>query len=186
MPPVLLVPAALAGAALSSSPLGSLVGPRPPVAWALTALLVVVLVPVVRIDLRSRRIPNAITCPALVVAVTLGTLIDPGGQTERLLAGVLAAAFLRMPSLVRSDGIGLGDVKLAAVLGVCLGAEVAVALLLAVIAGGLYGVTVAARGGWWRARTATMPFGPCLAVGAVGAWWFGEPLLIGYVGMIAA
>jgi leader peptidase (prepilin peptidase)/N-methyltransferase len=133
--------------------------------------LVAVLVPAVVIDLERRVIPNRVTGPAALVAIVLGLLVDPGGEPERLVAGVAAAAFLLGAALVHPEGMGMGDVKLAGVLGLFLGRGVATALLVALLAGALVGLVVVARLGVAAGRRTTMPFGPFLALGGlVGAW----------------
>ena len=50
-------------------------------------VLVAFLVPIALIDIDHRRIPNALTLPAAVLALVLGTALDPGGEVERLIAG---------------------------------------------------------------------------------------------------
>jgi leader peptidase (prepilin peptidase)/N-methyltransferase len=87
---------------------------------------------------------------------------------ERLLAGLGAAAFLFAAALVRPEGMGLGDAKLAGVLGIYLGAAVLDALVVAFAAGSLAGLALLARHGW-KARTRTIPFAPFLALGALAA-----------------
>ena len=117
-------------------------------------------------DLRERRIPNAVTAPAAVAALFAGAAHDPA----RLAAGTGAAAFLALAAIARPDGMGWGDVKLAGVLGLLLGPPVALALFIAFAAGTLYGGALALRRGLVRARGATVPFAPFLALGAVWVW----------------
>lgn len=144
-------------------------------------VLVTALVPITLIDLDHRRIPNAITLPAAVVALVAGTALDPGGELARVAAGLGAALFLLVPAMVRPDGMGMGDVKLAGVLGLCLGPAVAVGLLVALLAGTAFGLVLAARSGVERARKTQIPFGPYLAFGGVVAIVAGQPLLDAYV-----
>jgi leader peptidase (prepilin peptidase)/N-methyltransferase len=144
-------------------------------------VLVTALVPITLIDLEHRRIPNLITLPAAVAAVVLGTVVDPGGELGRLASGAGAAAFLLVPALIRPDGMGMGDVKLAGVLGLCLGPAVAVALLVALLSGTLAGVVLAARSGVGEARRTAIPFGPYLAFGGVVAIVAGQPLIDAYL-----
>lgn len=144
-------------------------------------VLVTALVPVTLIDLEHRRIPNAVTLPAAVVALIAGTAIDPGGELGRFASGLGAAAFLLVPSLLRPGGMGMGDVKLAGVLGLCLGPAVAVAVLVALVSGSLFGVLLAARSGVGEARRTTIPFGPYLAFGGVVAIVVGQPLIDAYL-----
>jgi leader peptidase (prepilin peptidase)/N-methyltransferase len=112
-------------------------------------------------DLRARRIPNALTAGAALALAACGA--------AHLAAGVLAMLFLGLPALLRPDGMGMGDAKLAGVLGLGLGPPVAVALLVALAAGTLYGAGLAAGRGVAAARAATVPFAPFLAVGAATA-----------------
>lgn len=144
-------------------------------------VLVTALVPITLIDLDHRRIPNAITLPAAIVAVAAGTAIDPSGELGRLAAGAGAALFLLVPALIRPDGMGMGDVKLAGVLGLCLGPSVAVALLVALLSGTIAGVLLAARSGVGEARRTAIPFGPYLAFGGVVAIVAGQPLIDAYL-----
>ena len=97
--------------------------------------LVAFLVPLTLVDLRTRLLPNKLTLPAAVVAVALGLLVDEPGETGRLLAGLAAGGFFFVAAVAYPKGMGLGDVKLAAVLGLFLGREVAAALLVALVAG---------------------------------------------------
>jgi leader peptidase (prepilin peptidase)/N-methyltransferase len=116
-------------------------------------------------DVRERRIPNALTGGAAAALLAAGAVRD----RERLVAGALAAAFLGLPALLRPEGMGLGDAKLAGVLGLGLGPLVAVALLAALAAGTAYGAAFAVARGVGAARVATVPFAPFLALGALVA-----------------
>jgi len=116
---------------------------------ALTAILIAALAAATATDLRARVIPNAITAPAALAAAAAG---------GHLAAGTLAALFLTAASLARPDGMGLGDAKLAGVMGLCLGPAVLAALIVACAAAVAYGLARRAR---------TLPFAPFLAVGAL-------------------
>jgi leader peptidase (prepilin peptidase) / N-methyltransferase len=131
----------------------------------MTVLLLATLAAAVAYDLRERRIPDAITLPAAVLALAAGAAADPA----RLAAGALAAALLSAAALARPDGMGLGDAKLAGVMGLALGPPVATALLVACAAGTAYGAALAVRRGVAAARVATVPFAPFLALGALWA-----------------
>jgi leader peptidase (prepilin peptidase)/N-methyltransferase len=130
-------------------------------------VLVAFLVPISRIDLESRIIPNRLTLPAALLAIALGTALDPGGEPDRLIAGVVAGAALAVPSLLRPAGIGMGDAKLVAVLGLFLGASVAPAFIVAFSAGAIVGVAIMVRRGVAEGRKTPIPFGPFLALGGV-------------------
>jgi len=142
-------------------------------------LLVTVLVPVTLIDLDLRLIPNKITLPAAVAAIVAGALIDVGHLPEQLIAGAGAGAFFLAAALARPGGMGMGDVKLAAVLGLCLGRAVVPALFAALIAGTIVGAFVVARSP--HGRKTAVPFGPFLAFGGVLALFLGEALMNGYL-----
>ena len=149
---------------------------------ALGLVLVGFLVPMALIDFDHQIIPNKLTGPAAVVAIGLGLALDPSGQPERLIAGVAAAAFLLLAAFMRPGGMGMGDVKLAAVLGLFLGGEVAVALLVALLSGTLVGGVIMARVGVEAGRKTKVPFGPFLALGGVVAVLVGTPILEAYLG----
>ncbi len=74
-------------------------------------------------------------------------------------------------------GMGMGDVKLAGVMGLFLGSAVAPAMLVALLAGVLFGALILGRQGAQVARKAAVPFGPFLAFGSLVAIFAGEPLV---------
>ena len=131
---------------------------------SLIALLGVVTVS----DLRTRLVPDGALAASLAIAVPVCLLADPAGMPERLAAGLGAATFLLAAALIRPNGMGLGDVKLAGVLGVYLGAAVIEAMVVAFAAGSVAGVVLLVRHGW-KARSRTIPFAPFLALGALVA-----------------
>jgi leader peptidase (prepilin peptidase)/N-methyltransferase len=134
----------------------------------LDATLLALLGAVTVTDLRWRVVPDAALVAALALAVPLSALVDPAALPARLLAALGAGGFLLAAALMRPDGMGLGDVKLAAVLGVYLGPAVIEALLVAFLAGSIAGLVLLARHGW-QARSRTIPFAPFLALGALAA-----------------
>jgi leader peptidase (prepilin peptidase)/N-methyltransferase len=141
-------------------------------------LLVAFLVPLTLVDLAVRLLPNRLTGPAALAAVAAGTLLDPGGELERLLAGAAAGGCFLVA------GMGMGDVKLAAVLGLFLGEEVAVALFVALLAGVLVGAAIIARKGVRAGRRTVLAFGPFLALGGVVAVIAGGGLLEAYLARV--
>ncbi len=151
---------------------------------ALDLLLVLVLVPVSLIDLDHRIIPNRIVGPAAVLAVLLGTVLDPGGELERLIAGACAGGFLLIAALLYPRGMGMGDVKLAGFIGLCLGRAVGPAMFIALIAGVVAGAVLAARHGTRAARKTAIPFGPFLAFGAIVAVFAGDAIVSAYLGSL--
>jgi leader peptidase (prepilin peptidase)/N-methyltransferase len=152
---------------------------------ALGLVLAVMLVPVALIDLEHRIIPNVILAPAAVAAIAIGALTRPSGLPEQLIAGAAAGAFLFIFALAYPKGMGMGDVKLAAVLGLFLGRDVAVAILAALIVGVAVGIGVIARVGAEQGRKTAIPFGPFLAIGAVIAIVAGPDVVHWYLHSIA-
>ncbi len=144
-------------------------------------VLVAFLVPIALIDLDSQLIPNRLTAPAAIIAVVLGTVLDPGGEIERLLAGLIGGFIVALPSLVHPAGMGLGDAKLVAVLGLFLGAAVAPAFFVAMIVGTVIGVGIIMRKGMAQGRKTKVPFGPFLALGGVVGVLAGNELLSAYL-----
>jgi leader peptidase (prepilin peptidase)/N-methyltransferase len=148
---------------------------------ALGLVLVGVLVPIALIDLEHRIIPNRITLPAAVAAVVIGAALDLKGVPEQLIAGAGAGAFLLAFLLAYPRGMGMGDVKLAAVLGLFLGRSVGVAILAAVLTGTVVGALVMARVGVEKGRKTAVPFGPFLAIGGVIGLLVGPAIIHWYL-----
>jgi leader peptidase (prepilin peptidase)/N-methyltransferase len=148
---------------------------------ALSVALILIVVPAAVIDLEHRIIPNRITALGAVLALVLGTALDPAGEPERLIAGAAAGGLLLLAALAYPGGMGMGDVKLAAVMGLLLGSAVAPAILIALLAGVLVGAVVIARKGAVAGRKTAIPFGPFLALGAIVAVYGGQPLVQFYV-----
>lgn len=140
-----------------------------PAQLLLPLALVAMLVPAAVLDVRRRIIPDRLLLPSALLALLLGLASDARGTPARLLAAVLAAAFLLGPALAAPGSMGLGDVKLAGVMGLHLGASVVGALVVALAAGTLVGAGLVIRRGWRHGRRATIPFAPCLALGGVAA-----------------
>jgi leader peptidase (prepilin peptidase)/N-methyltransferase len=125
-----------------------------------------VLVLLAAIDLDRRLIPNVIVLPATAALLLAQIAFFPGRTVEWLLASFLAAVFLFLPLLVFPSGMGMGDVKLAALLGAVLGKSVAAAIFAGVIAGALFSIGVLVREGM-NARKKAIAYGPFLAFGGL-------------------
>ena len=125
-----------------------------------------VLIAVAAIDLEHRKILNAITAPAAVWAVAAAAVLHTGELPELLIAGAAAFGALLLMAIAYPGGMGMGDVKLAGVMGLYLGLSVAPALLIAFFTGSVVGVGVMARKGV-AARKSALPFGPFLAIGGL-------------------
>jgi leader peptidase (prepilin peptidase)/N-methyltransferase len=131
--------------------------------------LVAVLVPVALVDIDRRLIPNRLLAPAAVLGVVLLGALERGALPEHVLAAAAAGGALLVAAVINPAGMGMGDVKLAALLGLFLGRPVGLALVVAVLGGAGAGLLLVARHGVHEARHATLPFGPFLAAGAVVA-----------------
>jgi leader peptidase (prepilin peptidase)/N-methyltransferase len=147
---------------------------------ALGIALVLIVVPAATIDFTDLIIPNVLMAIGAVLALVIGTALDPAGEPERLIAGVAAAAALLAVVLAYPRGMGMGDVKLAGVMGLFLGIAVIPAILIAVVSGSLVGAVVMARKGVSAGRKTPLPFGVFLAFGAVMAMFAGHPLIHWY------
>lgn len=133
-------------------------------ATGLLALLAAVTVT----DLRHRLVPDRALAIGAAFGLALVAVDDPAGLLPRIAWGLAGGAFLLAAAVIRPEGMGLGDVKLAVVLGVYLGSGMATALVVALAAGSLVGAVILARCGW-EARSSTIPFAPFLALGSVVA-----------------
>lgn len=147
---------------------------------ALGLILVTALVPIVLIDLEHRLIPNLITGPAAVLALAAGLALDLDFVAEQLIAGAAAGGFFLLAALAHPKGMGMGDVKLAGLIGLCLGRAVAPSLLVALVAGVLIGGVIVARVGARQGRKTAVPFGPFLALGALVGLFAGDAMIDAY------
>jgi leader peptidase (prepilin peptidase) / N-methyltransferase len=148
-------------------------------------VLVGFLVPMALIDLEHRIIPNRLTGPAAIAAIVLGLVVDPGGEPARLASAAAAGGLFLVAALLKPGGMGMGDVKLAGVLGLFLGPAVAVALLVALVGGVVVGATIIARVGMVAGRKTAVPFGPFLALGGLVAVLAGPELLDAYLSTLS-
>lgn len=148
---------------------------------ALGLVFVAALVAVTLTDLERKIIPNKILLVAAVLGVAIATVSDPGSLPERAAAAAAAGGLLFLAALAYPRGMGLGDVKLAAVMGLFLGRNVGAALLVALLAGSLVGLGIMAREGA-SARKRGIPFGPFLALGGVVGLLAGNELTDWYLG----
>ena len=147
---------------------------------ALASFFCAVLVAISAIDLEHRIVPNRIVIPATAVLLPLHTFVDPGPQW---VVGALAASlFLFLAVLAYPAGMGMGDVKLALLMGAMLGKTVGVALMVGMIAALVPAAFLLARHGS-AARKMGIPFAPFLAFGSLVALFFGEQLLDAYLSL---
>jgi leader peptidase (prepilin peptidase)/N-methyltransferase len=161
------------------------------VATAAFLWLAAVSIALALIDLDVHRLPNSIVLPGIVVTVVLlGTAALLAGDTAAALRLVLAPAALGgsylLLSLLRPGGLGGGDVKLAVLLGVCLGylgwGPLIVGGFLAFLLGGLFGLGLVLTGR--ASRSSGIPFGPWMLAGAWLALFFGDTVWQSYLTLI--
>jgi leader peptidase (prepilin peptidase)/N-methyltransferase len=147
---------------------------------ALGLLLVATLVAVTVTDLERRIIPNKVLLVASIAGLAIVAATDPASLPERAIAAAAAGGLLLAAALAYPSGMGLGDVKLAATMGLFLGRDVGPAILIALLAGSVVGLAMIARHGA-AARKRAIPFGPFLALGGVVALFAGEDLIDWYL-----
>jgi leader peptidase (prepilin peptidase)/N-methyltransferase len=133
---------------------------------AIGLVFVAMLAVITLTDLDRRIIPNKALIAGAVICLAIAIPTDPGGVPERLIAGAGAGALFFLIVLAAPRGMGLGDAKLVATMGLFLGRAVAPAILAGLLAGSIVGVVLIATQGA-QARKMTIPFGPFLALGGV-------------------
>ncbi len=147
---------------------------------AVAAFFCAALVAVSATDLEHRIVPNRIVVPAAAVVLVAQTALHPG--FEWALAGFGAAGFLFVAALVYPKGMGMGDVKLALLMGAMLGRTVPVALMAGMLAALVPSAVLLARHGT-QARKMGIPFAPFLAFGGVAGLFAGHWLLDAYLSL---
>jgi leader peptidase (prepilin peptidase) / N-methyltransferase len=136
-----------------------------------------VLVAVTATDLTHRIVPNRIVVPAAVIVLVANTALEP--RPEWTIAALGASFFLFAAAVAYPAGMGMGDVKLALLMGAALGKLVSVGLFAAMIFALVPSVFLLARHGS-SARKMGIPFAPFLALGSVVALFAGDVLLHAY------
>jgi len=159
------------------TPMGPLVASR--------LILVCILIALFGIDLEHQILPNSITLPGIVIGVLFSLIVPPGIRDALIGAlvggGILYAIAGAYYLWRREEGMGMGDVKMLAMIGAFLGWKaVLVTLILASFAGAFVGLgmMVVQRGSMKYA----LPFGTFLALGSLAAMFVGEPLITWYAG----
>lgn len=148
---------------------------------AVAAFFCCVLVAISAVDLEHRIVPDRIVLPATVLVLVAQTIRAPG--VEWPLSAFGASLFLFLAVLAYPAGMGMGDVKLALLMGAGLGKLVAVALMLGMFAALVPGLYLLARHGQ-AARKMAIPFAPFLAFGSIVALFAGDSLLDLYLGLL--
>jgi len=150
---------------------------------AIAAFFCCVLVAISAVDLEHRIVPDRIVLPATVLVLVAQTVREP--SLEWLLCALGASLFLFLAVLAYPAGMGMGDVKLALLMGAVLGKLVAVALMLGMFAALVPGLYLLARHGQ-AARKMGIPFAPFLAFGSIVALFAGNSLFDAYLRLLGA
>lgn len=151
-------------------------------AEAVIGLVFVAMLAVVTLtDLERRTIPNKALIAGAIICLAIAAPTDPAGLPERAIAGAGAGLLFLLVALAYPRGMGLGDVKLAATMGLFLGRAVAPAILAALLAGSAVGIWIVLRHGAAGRKTA-IPFGPFLALGGIVGLLAGDQLIDLYLG----
>jgi leader peptidase (prepilin peptidase)/N-methyltransferase len=124
------------------------------------------LVVISRHDLERRIIPNRIVVPAWIAVLLAHLALHPHHWIEWLVASFGAALFFLAVQLAYPAGLGMGDVKLALLIGAALGYAVVSALVLGTVAAGVVAAIMLFKEGS-SARKRAIPLGPFLAGGAL-------------------
>jgi leader peptidase (prepilin peptidase) / N-methyltransferase len=151
-----------------------------PAQLALGLVFVATLGAITLTDLEQRIIPNRILLVSAVAGVAILLLADPSSLPEHGFAAFAAGGVLLLAALAYPGGMGMGDVKLAALMGLYLGSAVVPAVLVALIAGALVGVGVILREGT-AGRKRRIPFGPFLALGGLVGLLAGDQIVDWYL-----
>jgi leader peptidase (prepilin peptidase) / N-methyltransferase len=128
----------------------------------------VVLVYLAAFDLEHRLIPNRVVLPAAGIVLVAQIALYPNHALEWIAAAICTAGFFFVTLLIYPPGLGMGDVKLAVLLGAMLGTNVVGAVLVGTLAAAVFGGMLVLRGGA-QARKTAIAFGPFLALGGIVA-----------------
>ena len=148
---------------------------------AVAAFFCATLVAVSVTDLERRVIPNRIVLPAAAIVLVAQMALQP--SPEWALGALGASLFLFLAALAYPAGMGMGDVKLALLLGAMLGRTVPVAMMTAMLAALVPAIVLLARHGS-AARKMGIPFGPFLALGGVVTLFAGDWILDAYLSLL--
>lgn len=143
-------------------------------------VLCTVLMAVTLTDLEHRLIPNVIVLVGAVAGLGIVLAFGLDELGERGIAIAAAGGTLFLIAMLYPRGLGMGDVKLVAMMAIYLGRSIAPALLVGFATGAAVGVALIARHGP-AARKHAVPFGPFLALGGVIGLWFGNDMVDWYL-----
>lgn len=163
--------------ASTATAFGAVVAARGLEPWLALALpFAAVLIVIAFIDFERRIVPNVIVLAAALYALPAWAVVDPGALPAAFVAGVGAFVAFLLIALAYPAGLGMGDVKLAGVMGLFLGVEVIPAVFVAFLSGSMVGIAMVARGGVGE-RKRGVPFAPFLALGGLVALLAGPEMV---------
>jgi leader peptidase (prepilin peptidase)/N-methyltransferase len=148
----------------------------------IAAFFCAVLVVLSAIDAERRILPDVIVLPSWALVLGAQIVFEPGRTAEWVAGSLGASLFLFLALVAYPKGMGMGDVKLALLLGAALGKSVSVGLMVGMLAALVYSTVLFARHGL-AARKMAIPFGPFLAFGALVALFAGDAVLSAYLGL---
>ena len=148
----------------------------------IAAFFCAVLVVLSAIDAERRILPDVIVLPSWALVLGAQIVLEPGRTAEWVAGSLGASLFLFLALVAYPKGMGMGDVKLALLLGAALGKSVSVGLMVGMLAALVYSTVLFARHGL-AARKMAIPFGPFLAFGALVALFAGDAVLSAYLGL---
>jgi leader peptidase (prepilin peptidase)/N-methyltransferase len=134
------------------------------------------------IDAERRILPDLIVLPSWVLVLAAQIALYPGRTLEWVAGSLGASLFLFLALVAYPRGMGMGDVKLALLLGAMLGKAVSVGLMVGMLSALVFSTVLFAQHGF-AARKMAIPFGPFLAFGALVALFAGDAVLSAYLGL---
>ena len=134
------------------------------------------------IDAERRILPDLIVLPSFAVVLAANIALEPGRAVEWVACSLGASLFLFLALVAYPKGMGMGDVKLALLLGAGLGKAVSVGMMVGMLSALVFSTVLFARHGL-GARKMYIPFGPFLAFGALVALFAGDAVLSAYLGL---
>jgi leader peptidase (prepilin peptidase)/N-methyltransferase len=132
----------------------------------IAAFVAFVLVQLAAIDFRERILPNRIVLPATAVVLVAHAAVSPRHIAVYVVAALVAGGAFLLPAMLRPGALGMGDVKLAMMLGAALGAKTVTALTLGLFVAGLFAIGIVLVRGR-AAMKSDIPLGPFLALGGL-------------------
>ncbi|MBI3016070.1 MAG: prepilin peptidase [Candidatus Tectomicrobia bacterium] len=147
------------------------------------AVLLSALVVVSFIDLEHKLVPDMITLPGIAVGLLFGFLVSMNHVLDLLLGVLLGGGLFYLIALVSRGGMGGGDIKLIAMIGAFVGWQLTLVTIFAgILLGSLVAIALLILG--LKGRKDMIPFGPFLALGAVGALFYGKVIIFWYLSLM--